>query len=93
MEVRIEVMDEGFRVYTEDKAAEAADMADPAMSEGMEDTGQIVSTVDEALDAARALLGGSPAQDEPAPTMEGEDQFLAGFGAGKTRRPVAGGDY
>ena len=91
MEVRIEVMDEGFRVYTEDKAAEAAGMADPAMS--AEDTGQIVSTVDEALDAARALLGGSPAQDEPAPTMEGEDQFLAGFGAGKTRRPVAGGDY
>ncbi len=70
MKVCIEQTAEGFLVYQDE----------PEGMEGMESEesyGEPVATVDEALEAARSMLGGDTTTDEPL--MDGEAEFTQAF--------------
>ncbi len=70
MKVCIEQTPEGFLVYQDEPEGMEA-------MEGQESYGEPVASVDEALEAARALLGGDTTTDEPQ--MEGEAEFTQAF--------------
>ncbi len=81
MKVCIEQVEGGFRVYQEDGAAPAAAPAQPGMPSANASDGQTVASVDEALQLAGSMLGGSAAGEEDE-GAEAEQQAQALFQSG-----------
>lgn len=82
----VEITDNGDGTYSVETESEMPETSgDPmvggeAEAEAPEGTGQTFQSLDEALAAASAFLGGSDAgQEADAPMMEGEAEFVGGF--------------
>lgn len=75
MKVSIEATQDGQYLVTTDEAAPGVAM--PGALQDAAPSEQAFATLDEAIEAARAALGGEDGGQKPM--IEGEDAFIAGY--------------